>query len=100
MEMELVVLTAIDFRVNFPTLMDLCESCFGMVSLQSIKAERFFQESVLMMCKMAVFSCDILDSYSFDEIVGLTIIIALKITEKLGSCYSINSQIKNIIKRL
>ena len=81
---ELTILQAIDFRVNSPTLHDLCECSFRFVNLGCPKKERFFQNTCRLLVKTCLFSTEILDHFQQDEIVALSMIVVLKILEKLS----------------
>ncbi len=49
---------------------------------------------------MSLFSLEILDNYTYEEIIGLSMIIILKIIEQLSPNNAVNHYIKDIIKKL
>jgi hypothetical protein len=84
LSMELDILKTIDFKVNFPTIFDLCRCAFRFIQIRDIKLEMFFQNTSLLVAKTCLFSIEILNNYSYEEIVALSIIMVIKILGKIS----------------
>lgn len=97
---EVEILLAIDFRVQFPTLYELGRCAFRYVSFAERRLQKFFEESCLLILQMSLFSKDILENYSYNELVGMSMILILKILESMSSRNPIRKYIKLVVKLL
>lgn len=99
LETEREVLKAIDFRVNMPTLWDLCLCGFRFVRFQDKKVENFFRNSTLLVVKTCLFSVEVLDNFSHHEIAGLSMIMVLKMVDKISPGENIDVFAKLLVRQ-
>ena len=85
---EVEVLRVINFRTNFPTIYELLRVSFRFIRFKSSKTDAFFRKSAFLLAKMCLFSYDLLTSLTLKEIALYSIIIALKLSQKLESLNS------------
>lgn len=83
-ETEMIVLQVINFRVNIPSIYDLCRCAFRLLNFKEKRIETFFHNSSLLVAKTCLFSLEVLNSFSYDEIAALSMIMVLKIIEKIS----------------
>lgn len=98
LEMELQILQVIGFRVNLPTIHDICRCAFRFFHFKSKKLDIFFQNSALLVAKTCLFSEELMNHFSYDEIAALSMIMVLKIVEKIDPSENIDSFAKLIVK--
>lgn len=98
-ETELTVLQVINFRVNIPSIYDLCRCGFRLIKFTDKRIEQFFQNSSLLVAKTCLFSLEILNTFSYDEIAAMSMIMVLKIVEKLSPNEDIDGFAKMIVRK-
>lgn len=84
---EIEVLTTISFKTQFPTNFDLCRCGLRLLDIDDREITLFIQNISLLISKMCLFSCNIIDQYSYPEIVMTALILSLKLVENLKSYF-------------
>ena len=79
--MEFEILSTIQFRVHFPTILEISSCAFNLICIDSAEIRQFFQKSSLLISKMCLFSYEIVNNFSFSEITAFSIILSLKLVE-------------------
>lgn len=82
-----------------PTLYDICRCAFRFIKFQDIRIQNFFENSTLLVAKTCLFSQEILNHFGLDEIAALSLIMVLKIVEKMNSGENIETFAKIIVKK-
>lgn len=99
LETELEVLKTVDFRTNVPTLWDLCLCGFRFIHFQDKRVEIFFQNSTLLVVKTCLFSIEVLSHFTYNEIAGLSMIMVLKMVDKINPGENIDAFAKLLVKK-
>lgn len=82
---QLDVMQIIDYKVNTPTIYELCTCAFRMFTFKSEKIKKFFEDSTLLVAMTCLFWQKIQEHFTYAEISGLSMIMVLKIIEKIDS---------------
>jgi hypothetical protein len=81
LEAEVQILSVIGFRVHLPTVFELSRCAFNLLEFDDAEVREFFQKGSLLISKMCLFSYEMVNSYSFEEITAFSIILSLKLAE-------------------
>lgn len=92
-EKEIEILKVIQFKTQFPTLYDLCRCGLRLVFVDDREISLFIENISLLIAKMCVFSCSIVDQYSYPEIVTCALILSLKLVENLKGYFTSESHV-------
>lgn len=99
LDKEMEVLSAIEFKVHFPTVYEMSRCTFRLLEINDPEIRAFFENSVLYIAKMCLFSCDILSNFSFRDIVAFSAILSLKLVESLKKNFNSDILINKIIRK-
>jgi hypothetical protein len=98
-DMEMRILTTVNFNINLPTIW-----CFGNLLVESLELPEFCAGVVgryaELFQKMFLFSYDILNVFSFEQLAGFSLVISLKLFEYThkGFCpQKFNSQVLQLV---
>jgi len=83
---EVEILNSIGFRTSYSTIYELMRCAFRLIDVKNSRV--FFERSALLLAKMCLCSYELVSGLSIKEIALCCIIIALKLTEKLGEINS------------
>lgn len=94
---ELDILNAIDFRVNFPSIYDILTCTFNLLDFKDTKILGFLRNSSLLITKMCLFSNEVCEKFTLNDIAGLSVILVLKLIENLHPGRNFDKFIKDIV---
>ena len=78
---ELEILSAIEFRVHFPSIFELARCAFNLLDLEDPEVREFCLKGSLLIAKMCLFSYEMVNAFSFEEVTGFSMILSLKLVE-------------------
>lgn len=78
---ELEILTVIEFRVHFPSIFELARCAFNLLDLDDPEVRDFCLKGSLLIAKMCLFSYEMVNAFSFEEVTAFSIVLSLKLVE-------------------
>lgn len=82
-EKELEILNTINFRCSLPTIYEISRCGFNFVNFENKEIDAFFRKSSLLISKLCLFSMEISEFFDYNQISGISMILVLKIINKL-----------------
>lgn len=92
--MEFEILSRIQFRVHFPTIMEISSCAFNLIHFENSDLQQFFQKGSLLISKMCLFSYEIVNKFSFCEITAFSIILSLKLVESFKPGFNSEDKVR------
>ena len=95
---ELDILYTLGFKLNWPTIYDLAYDFLPFITFINKKNKDYFESNSFLLMKMSLFYKNIINKLPINEICASSMILALKILEKLNSENDFNYLISKIIR--
>ena len=99
LEKETEVLVTIGFRASYPTVYELSRCAFRLLQIADAEVRAFIENSALFVCKMCLFSYEILQQMSQADLVALSIMLALRLVEGIRRDSCLGGEIQQLTER-
>ena len=81
------ILLTIGFRTQFPTMLELVRCGMRLLDIDDREISLFLESISFLICKMSLFSLEMIKKYTYPQLVAGSLILSLKLVENLKSYF-------------